>query len=581
MTYIGFHDDARIHTQNQKSWIEAPVVEFFGHAELDSYTDAGAKTKITVKADSLIFHDSVIFNGTNIALTPYTTGDQRNLDMRYGVVNDRGPDAANYGFYGPAIAMEDRGFPVIEFGYQRCNIPSATSLTAPNMVDNPPVGGDVVVTFKHGFSLPIVNTVVANHARISFITDSFDHVKGGEFVDATIRTDLLRIRNKVEFYTDPTNPVGRIGKLMIATPPQIADESHAGIYTRHLHTEPGSELSVPGEDALVVLPTTVIGGFGTIHENVLVKAGGILAPGYASLMEGDCQSSYEQGRLRMHNLKMEDGSVLRVSFDGTNTITGQEEADVFEVDEKVYMTGKIKLEILTADNSRSVESGCYLVMQYGDSTSGPSPEYVKNLELERVRYNDTYFSIDLSHPGKVYLCASKVPNPTGRHRITIHSVEGVTTNPAPEEELYIYSRETLTFTAKFGGSPLKVTAKGFYTYPSSGYVEDLDKFAVPQGNNTWQYSLGPIVEPWDIYIGPALSTAVGVSNNTIVANRVWAYRNTLNVNVESANTVSIYTLTGALYLQKDVAAGLTKLTLERGAYVVTLKDGTKYKIVIN
>jgi hypothetical protein len=501
--------------------------------------------------------------------------------MRYGVVNDRGPDAANYGFYGPAITMEDRGFPVIELGYQRCNQPSATSLTAPNIVDNPQVGGDVVVAFKREFSLPILNTVVANHARISFITDSFDHVKGGEYVNATIRTDLLRIRNKVEFYTDPTDPIGRIGTLMIATPPQIADESHAGIYTRHLHLEPGSELSVPGENTLIVLPTTVIGGFGTIHENVLVKEGGILAPGYASLMEGDCQSPYEQGSLRMHNLQMEDESVLRVSFNSINGAAGYNEADVFEVDENVYMTGKVNMEVLTADETRTIEDGCYLVLQYGDSTTGPSSEYVKNLELERVRYKDTYFSIDLSRPGKVYLCASKIVNPTARHRVTIHSVEGVSTSTPPEEDIYITSREIFTFTAKFSGTPLKVTAKGFYTYPSSSYIADLDKEAVPQGNSTWQYTLGPIVEPWDIYIGPALSTAAGVSNDAIAANRVWSYRNTLNVNVDAANKVSVYTLTGALYRQIDVAAGLTKLTLERGAYVVTLNDGVKYKIVIN
>jgi hypothetical protein len=297
-------------------------------------------------------------------------------------------------------------------------------------------------------------------------------------------------------------------------------------------------------------------------------------------MEGDCTSPYEQGRLRMHNLKMEDGAVLRVSFNANNAAAGLNEADIFEVDEKVYMTGKIEVKILTADETKTIESGCYTILQYGDSLTGPSSEYVKNLELERVRYGDTYFALDLSVPGKVILCASKVQIPVGRHRVTIHSVEGVTTDPQSEQDLYITSREALSFTASFSGAPLKVTAKGYYTYPSSNYVEDLDRFAVPLGNNTWRYSLGPIVEPWDIYIGPALSTAVGVSNDAVSATRVWAYRNTLNVNVESANVVSIYTLTGALYRQEEVPAGLTRLTLERGAYVVTLKDGAKYKIVV-
>ena len=289
MTYIGFHDDARIHTHNQKSWIEAPVIEFFGHAELDSRTKKGSKTRITLKGDSLIFHDSVIFDDRSIELLPFTTDPtQRANDMRYGVINDKGRTVANYSFYGPAIEMEDRGLPVIELGYQRCNEPRQSPHSVPNSRSlrngerTPTVGGDIVVAFKHDFSLPIFNTIVANHARISFVTDSLDNISGGEYVDAFFRTDLLRIRNKVEFYTDPANYLTRSGKFVMSTPAQMDDALiDPGMYTRHLHTEPGSELSIPGEDSLVVFPTTVVGGFGTIHENVMVVANGIIAPGFA------------------------------------------------------------------------------------------------------------------------------------------------------------------------------------------------------------------------------------------------------------------------------------------------------------
>jgi len=128
-TYIGFHDDARVHTNNQKSLLEAPVIEFFGHAELDAASHTGTKTDLTLKADSLIFHDSVVFNGLYLTLLPLTTGDQRQNDMRYGVINDDGPSRKYYGEYGPAIEMDDRNTPVIELGYQRCTPPTFIQIT--------------------------------------------------------------------------------------------------------------------------------------------------------------------------------------------------------------------------------------------------------------------------------------------------------------------------------------------------------------------------------------------------------------------------------------------------------------------
>ena len=120
-TYIGFHDDARIHTNNQKTLIEAPVVEFFGHAEIDAFSGRGGNTNISIKADSLIFHDRAIFAGQNIEFLTYVTGTPRDLDMRYGVINYRGVSLNNYLQYGTAISMTDRNTPFFEFGYQRCN----------------------------------------------------------------------------------------------------------------------------------------------------------------------------------------------------------------------------------------------------------------------------------------------------------------------------------------------------------------------------------------------------------------------------------------------------------------------------
>ena len=580
MTYVGFHDDARIYTHNQKSWIEAPVIEFFGHAELNTFEKKGNKTNITLKGDSLIFHDSLILDDSYIKLLPFTAdATQRANDMRYGVINDKGHTTSNYNFYGPAIRMSDRGLPVLELGYQRCFEPGNDAHYAPNLrsvlglEQTPMVGGDIIVTFKHGYSMPIFNTVVANHARISFTTD----LMGGEYEDSFIRTDLLRIRNKVEFYTEPNSLLIRSGKFVMATPPQMDDLLiDNGVYVNHLHTEPGSELSIPGEDSLVVIPTTVVGGFGTIHENIRVKANGILAPGFASLMEGDCQTPYNQGKLSIHNLQMEKDAVLRISISNRHTCYDEDgnsyycsQTDTISVHDSIYFAGKVPLVVLP--ETEKLDPGCYLFMEYGDSL-GNSKEYVSNLVLSQQRYGEYYFSLYFGEPGKVYLCVSTFPMPEVQRKIIIPEVTGVITNPIVGE-YYVKGHQNYSFTAWFTGEPLKVKATGYY----SGTVLDLDLNAKIRDNGVYEYTIYQVVEPWTVEIGPALST-VGIDG--INNQRVWSYKNTLYINAEREDIVSIYNITGVLYKKVEIGEGLQTFTLERGAYIVTLKDGTVYKIII-
>lgn len=582
-TYIGFHDDARIHTNNQKSLLEAPVIEFFGHAELDAYSENGTKTRLTLKGDSLIFHDSAIFDGSALEFVPYTTGTPRTSDMRYGVINDKGNSTKYYKFYGPAITMEDRETPVLEFGYQRCNEPDNTPFTAPNlrsekgMESTPKVGGDIIVTFKHGFSLPIYNTVVANHARISFISDSIDNVPGGEYIDTYIRTDLLRIRNKVEFYTDPTQSMYRKGVLKMTSNDQMLSVHETGIYPRHLHLEPGSELSIPGEDSLVVIATTTVGGFGNLHEDIFVKANGIIAPGFSSLMEGDCQTPYTQGKLTIHNLTMEKDAVFRISigngnrcFDPeTNTYPYCTQTDTLVVQDSIYFNETIPLVVLP--ETENLDPGCYLFLEYGD-VNGVSSEYVKNIKLVEDRYNDYYFALDFSEKGKVYLCVTTSPTVEVRRYVDIPEVEGVITTPTVGR-YFVYGHKDFTFTASFSGSPLKVKAIGYY----SGTVKDLDNTADWVREGTYSYTIYQVVEPWQVVIGPEPSA---VSNDGIYNQKIWAHKNTLYINVETEDIVSIYNMTGVLHKKIEIGEGLNKFTLDRGVYVVTLKDGSVHKIII-
>jgi hypothetical protein len=605
MTYVGFHDDARIHTQQQQSWIEAPVIEFFGHAELDAYTNRGGNTKITLKSDSLIFHDSIIFDGlyrSNIDFLPFTVDSaRRNSDMRYGVINDRGASLNNYkNIYkdvqerekaGPAIAMEDRRLPVLELGYQRCTGPGVMLWDAPNDLSRagreytPRVGGDVVLAFKHGFKLPVFNTVVANNARISFLTGRL-----GEHTDAFIRTDLLRIRNRAEFYTDPLHPESRSGKFVLATPAQMDDVMQdVGIYMRHLHTEPGSELSIPGEDSIIVIPTTVVGGYGHIHENIFVKEGGILAPGYASLMEADCQTPRRQGRLTVHNLTMEQNSILRVSISNRNTcrdsdgnITGCMQTDTVTVLGKVRIKGSVPLLVLPEEEI--VEPGCYLFMEYDDADS-ESHEYVRNMILLAQRYGDNYFTLDFSTPGKVYLCVTKFPMPVVQRYVDLPAFEGITYNYVKVNgeravhnigRNYVKGHHNFEVNLTWTIPPLKAWAHGFYSHTEL----DMDATSVREADGSVTYIIRRVVEPWTISFGPQPSSASWVDNENIAGQNIWTHRNTLYISTPTDNTVSIYNITGVLNRKVEIPAGLSQMILDKGIYIIKLKDGKAYKIVV-
>jgi len=585
-TYIGFHDDARIHTHNQKSLVEAPVVEFFGHAELDAASNHGGNTDLTVKADSLIFHDSVVFNGINLTLLPYTTGAQRQNDMRYGVINDKGESAKYYGMYGPAIQMADRNTPVLEIGYQRCTPPLEVGHAAPNrrslagLERTPTVGGDVIVSFKNGFELPIYNTVVANHARISFITDSLDSQRGGEFVDSYIRCDLLRIRNKVEFYTSPgLDAKNRTGKLELVPYESIESVDFSGMYPHHLHMEPGSELSLPGENSLTVEPTTTIGGYGTMHEDIHVVAEGILAPGYASLMESDCQTPHRQGTLTIHNLRLEKDAIFRVSLGNKNLMTNPNGTqywatltDKLVVEDTIEIFGRIPVIVLPEEDY--LREGCYTIIEYGD-TLGLTSDYVKNLYLPEGRFRDYFFALDFSERGKVKICVSTSIDPGIQRFIQIPLVDGVTTIPAAGTH-YGRSDMNFTFRASFSKDVLAVKAQGYITNNWS----DLDEMRLQLDEKWFLYTIPRVLEPYVVYIGPELTNYPYVGNVPLDGKKIWTYKNTLYINVDIEDIVSIYNLTGILYKKLEIQAGLNKFTLDAGIYVVTLKDGTRHKIII-
>jgi hypothetical protein len=224
-------------------------------------------------------------------------------------------------------------------------------------------------------------------------------------------------------------------------------------------------------------------------------------------------------------------------------------------------------------------------MEYGDA-EGVSAEYAKNLTLLEERYRDNYFSLDFTEPGKVYLCVTPYQMPVIQRYVDLPAVEGVTYNYVivnGERAIhkigrnYVKGHQDFSMNLTWTGAPLKVWAHGFYSHSDV----DLDPTSVGESDGSVTYTIRRIVEPWTISFGPQSSTGPWVGNETLLEQHVWAHRNTLYINALTEDVVSIYNMTGVLNRKVEIPAGLSKMTLDRGVYVVTLKDGKVYKIVIN
>jgi hypothetical protein len=138
---------------------------------------------------------------------------------------------------------------------------------------------------------------------------------------------------------------------------------------------------------------------------------------------------------------------------------------------------------------------------------------------------------------------------------------------------YVKGHQDFEMNLSWNSTQLKTWAYGFYSHTKP----DLDLTAKKEDDGSVTYIIRQVVEPWTISFGPELSS---VGNENIAGDNVWAYRNTLYINTPAEDVVSIYNVTGILNHKVTIPAGLSKLPIEKGMYIVTLKDGKVYKIVV-
>ena len=549
-----FHNNAYIEVHKQKAMLWSPVIETYGLMTLDTKTDAGSNTEITLKADSLIFHDDFVKIGNRVKLSTWS-GLHKDLPiMKFGHMRETPPFR--------------------ELAYDKCDkekecIPCHRyirySKDPLHMLDT------ITIKFGEATYLERLNTVVFDHTVLTCLTDSFDHVKGGEVQNAQIFTDTFKIRNQVDLFADKNHE--RDAHLELISEEQMGSKDYAGIYTKHLHMEPigacgtpYSELWTSDDLALDVITTSIFGGFGFIHSDVHVENGAHLNAGFTSLrLKGQCYE-HKCGTQRMKDLRLDVGAQLHFSV-GTTKGLNNEYSDAIEVDRlTTYGSVDVNIEVRPCER---MQKRCYPIIYYKSVT----PNSLNNLKINPSRVTidgDEYpLNLHVSTDGVVYVCVGDEVPPPMSHTVTIPSVAGVTTDPGagfwPTP-----ARGNFKFKATYSGSkPLAVRTNRMI----NGVPEMLT--GSKNANGEYEYIIPHVMQDITLTIGPDY-----VSNQLLAGTAVWSHGEMIYIRVERADIASIYSVAGQLVRRIELPEGDTSIPMSRGAYVITLKDGSVHKVIV-
>ena len=575
-----FHGNARFIAGNQRVHLESPVIETFGVLELDTKTRSGNNTSITIKTDSLICHDSLLLLGDNVHITTWSglPGDQPIIKLGY---SRKRPPFVEYA-YDDGVTAKACNTCVSHYkgkvyGPNETPMDTMLVLFGPNVHD--------LWRFKRQ------PTLVVDHTILTFGTDSFDHVKGGETLDARFLADTLKFRHQVELFTDKKHE--REGHLELISERQTGSKDYAGLYTRHLHTEPIGACGNPTSElwihdpAIDVTTSTTLGGFGIIYSDVHVENGGHLNAGFTSLrMHGQC---YEQqaGTLTTKDLRLDAGAQLHFSVGTTLGLNG-EYSDAVDVDRlTTYGSVDINIEIRPCEK---MEKRCYPIIYY----KSVSPNSLNNLKLTprsvMIDGEEVPLNLVVSYTGVVYVCIGENVTPAPVHTVTMPETPGVTTTPG-KGIWPVTANSTFRFKAIYSTPrPLVVRTNRKSREQKNTNDKPKQKISpvptpkeepyevlagVKNTNGEYEYLISNVQEEITLTFGPDY-----VSNELLAGTAVWSHGEMIYIRVTRADIASIYSVAGQLVRKIDLPEGDTSIPMSRGAYVITLKDGSVHKVFV-
>ncbi|MDR0757289.1 MAG: hypothetical protein LBF85_05510 [Tannerella sp.] len=576
---LTFHSDARIYTQRQRSLLASPVLETYGFLDLNTSLDAGSRTAIRIQTDSLIMHDSLIIDGSRTTFTSWSPLRRSMPVFKFGHQRTT-PPSRQSGHHTPANYCSDcYTHELDEYGY-----------SGHHPLDT------IFVTFRNGASVPRLHTLVADQTVLSFLTDSFDHKHGNPTINAKFYTDTFKIRNHVELLEKENYT--HDGHFELVSEQQMISSDYAGIFARHLHLEPvapecsdfGYSQFWPSFNTLDIIPTTTLGGYGWIHSDVHISIGGTLAPGFASLgRNGNC---YEQksGYLRMNDLRIDRDANIKISLGEASgfymeeyycdkedvTYRLGEYADFMDVD-SLSLKGETPIEVVIRAEGLHLEQGetrCFPILRYKKIAA---KSVLNNFSLKKNRLTSQdhpsingsyimYFTTDTACQ-VLNLCIGLEGVSQLVRTVTIPSVPGVTTVP-PAGKHYVDAHGNFTFTATY------TTEKPLAVKTTRAVEEEIIPGTLNE-NGEYEYFIPQIYKDIIISFGPEFAGAE-MANSA----KIWSHNETLYINVAREDVASVYSITGQLIKRVDVAEGNTSVPMIRGAYIVTLKDGSIHKVII-
>jgi hypothetical protein len=458
------------------------------------------------------------------------------------------------------------------------------------------------VTFRNNASVSRLHSLVADHAVISFLTDSFDHRHGNPTLNAKFYTDLFRIRNHVELFCTPNHT--RDGHFELVSEQQMSTKDYAGIYARHLHMEPVSPacsrfgysqfwLQNPTLD---VITSSTFGGFGWLHADVHVENGANLFPGYASLRrEGNC---YEQqaGVLKMQDLRLDKGANLtfstgdKASSFAENYICGKafettalgRYTDCLDVD-MLTIYGSVNLDMVIRPEGLMLEPGesrCFPVIRYQSAQEG-ALNHLKMARLELTSKDHPgiegryYLTLDVDKECRiVYICITTLPSPEILRQVHIPEIPGITTNPIPGK-YYTKSGSGFKFTAKYNNeNEWKNALPAIYTGRIVDGREEII-IGVKIADGEYEFYIPAIRS--EIFLQFA---ANDVSADDVPGATVWSHNNMIYIRTARHEIADIRLVTGQLVRQVELSGGTVSVPMQRGIYIVALGDGSVHKVIV-
>lgn len=214
-------------------------------------------------------------------------------------------------------------------------------------------------------------------------------------------------------------------------------------------------------------------------------------------------------------------------------------------------------------------------------TSGPNFSYY----LDAAQYSNDMSLVGMPEYGKYLASQVDIPDPCRgmfclafedkvypivQREVYIPQVEGVTIGKGYGTH-YVESQSNFTFTAKYAGQPMKVT--------TNRIIEDMEEelLGTLNANGEYEYVIQKVSQNIVLTFGPGFV----VNNASVIGGTsVWSHNNTIYIRVAEGDVASIYSIAGQMVKRIELSEGDTPVAVERGVYLVTLKDGSVHKVIV-